>query len=186
MDSRNFTNDALKYLSYAYRDIGIEVDFQEYPTRRSFQKLKSQVIDGDLGRFLPVIKKHRFFYVKIPLAHLELCAFTNKDTDVPLENAVVVYERGYKVFDSMRFKNTIKLNSNKQVVNFFIKKREKVDYLLGSRPTIESILKNHKNERIVCEKSIGTIPIYHVIADKHQDLLPRLTKAIKRYFPLGQ
>jgi len=102
-NSSGFPEEILKYLGYAYRDIGIEIDLKELPNNRSFLKIKSQSLDGDLGRLLPVIRKHRFQYVNVPLAYIKVCAFSNNNNDISMGNAVVVYERGYKIFDDMDF-----------------------------------------------------------------------------------
>jgi len=175
--------ELIRNLIKAYSDIGIEAKVVAVPTDRSIKGIRKNLYDAELARVLPVIEKYNLLYVKVPLFILTFCAYSKDDTNIPLEEAVVVYQRGIKQLNTLKFKKRIILNDSLHTIRFF-SKREVADYMLGSDLVLGDFLNQKKYEHIKCKKVISTMPIYHIVAEKHRHLLPKLNKNFKKYFPL--
>ncbi len=181
-------NISMCVLHEAYRNIGITVTFNAFPTTRSLKLSNSGVYDGETARVLAAQKKYTNLRpITIPTLHMRGTAFTIKHTDfspdgfaslapfrVIIPKTVIFFERRTKdlpdVIKGTDFHAPFKMLS--------IGRGDIVasTYLAGVVSMRQLNLKNV----VALKPSIMEIPLHHFLNKKHQKLIPIITAEMQK------
>ena len=176
-------NISMCVLLEAYRNIGISVLFNAFPTTRSLKLSNSGVYDGETARVLAAQKKYTNLHpITIPTLYMRGTAFTIKHTEfkpsgfeslapfrVIIPKTVIFFERRTKDLPDV-----IKGTDFHAPFKMLAMGRGDVvasTYLAGVVSMRELRLKNV----VALKPPIMEIPLHHFLNKKHQKLIPIIT-----------
>lgn len=179
----------LKILREAYSNLGMEIEFKEYPILRSIHYAHTGSVDGEVFKVGGVDKKYpNLIKIPVPLDILELMVLTRKDSPLhatwpSLRSAGIGYFRGIffieRQIETHNITNAKALETNEQLIKMVNFGRLEAG-LIARITGVMLLQKNPANNVMLHKHPIATTPVYHYLNKKHADLVPRLTEILHR------
>lgn len=169
-------------LKKSYKEIGIEIEVKDIPLARSFELIRLNKLDSEIGRFASVVKRNSLNHVPVPISRSKVCAFNDGRTDKPFANARVSTMASGRLVERLNIKEILKSDKAINAVRLY-KQRKNIDYVIGFDFVYFPIFEQEKL-KMKCVHTITVENVYHVVSDKNKHLIPKLIPAFKKYFKL--
>lgn len=173
-------------LEEAYRRIGLKVKFERFDGDRSIFMANNGVLDGEVSRLRFVLEKYpNLRLVPIPIFYSEIVAFT-RNHDIVVDNWKSL--EPYRVAFPVSFRLIAKrLKSHQQILKTK-DSSSSLDALYQNDVDI-AVTNRYEGERLIdvfgyrgIHTSLPPLeskPIFHLLHEKNESLIPSLTKALK-------
>lgn len=187
-------NIAMCLLKEAYRQIGIAVTFNAFPTTRSLKLSNSGAYDGEASRILAAQQTYpNLIPIMTPTLNMRATAFTIKHTNfkpegfaslapyrVLIHKTVIFFENGTK-----NLPNVIKASDFD--APFKMLKKDRGDIIATAYLAGISRLRSLKMDNVVALKPpIVEVPLYHFLNKKHTKLVPLISQQMIRMQKSGR
>jgi len=179
----------LKILREAYSNLGMEIEFKEYPILRSTHYAHTGSVDGEIFKVNGVDKKYpNLIKIPVPLDTLELMVLTRKNSPLQatwpsLHRASIGYFRGIffieRQIETQNITNAKTLETNEQLIKMVSLGRLEAG-LIARITGVMLLQKNPANNVMLHKHPIAATPVYHYLNKKHADLVPQLTEILHR------
>jgi len=173
-------------LTEAYKRLGIQVSFEEFPAKRSLHLAnEGKYYDGELHRIKGLEKRyHDLIPVPVVIFTLEGMVISKKirfkvDGWESVRPFIIGIRRGV-IFslNGTRDMNRTILNSNERL--FSMLNGNRFDIIIISRINASKFLPEEKNKKLmVLEPPVQSYNMYHYLHKKNAHLLPKLTKVLQ-------
>ncbi len=167
-------------LKTAYKKLGIEVDFVEYPASRALFESKSGSLDGEAFRTIK-FKDSSYSLIRIDVAIAEIEWWVySKYLNFKIEgvNSLRQYRvstrRGVVVADKIADHAREKLIVNTYALALETLAAARVDLALVPKISAMSLLKDKTLKVHPLKPAIRIDKVYHFLHIKHRDLVPRI------------
>jgi len=178
---------AATILSKAYKELGIAVTFEGYPSKRALHYSNNGVIDGELLRVQNIEKQYpNLICVKIPLYQIAASAYTIHgratfdsidqllDSSLAIHNGVLWEEEFVQKHhnDVLRVNGTLK--------KFKLLQLGRVEYLLSNQQRAQEIISKHFKDANIkqVQPPLKSINLYHYLHKKHRALVPKIQQQL--------
>lgn len=179
-------------LERAYRKLGLSLQFEPLPLRRSLRMAASGEIEGEAHR-MAEIADHTPGLLKVPVAinRLEVRAYTRAPRLAPvrwseLQQLRVSFQRGSMSVES-RLPEVRKVESRDLEEAIRQLRMDMSDVALLTQPANP----NQIHESLVrgltmSAEPLDVIPLFHVLHERHAELLPRLAAVLQALEASGE
>lgn len=183
--SSNVTDVYFEFLKIAYAEIGHTLTLKKVPIRRAYLSVNEGVADGMVIVSKDVLRSYgNILVVPEPLTTVEVVAITRAGNTIHTDNLKqyrIGILRGYTLTEKMTAKLKRQIVDNHGSL-FSILSANRVDVVLSMKREARRFLEKnpqYKNFRIV-EPPVFSVPLYHCLNKKHEELIPEITPVIKR------
>lgn len=177
-------------LQAIYAQLGFEVTFETLPSARAMQLVDQGGYDAEVGRIPDIAVSYpNLTYSQEPLLTVRLVAMVRKDADIQLNTPddLQQYRIGYVIgmsvaedFVKSAPNNTIAVTTHEQLAQMLERKR--IDIALMGTAFPNSPVYSVGVERL----SIATFSVYHILHNKHAQLIPQFDQVLQRMKQNGQ
>jgi len=184
-----------KILTIAYQELAIELQFVALPSKRSLLQSDSGQIDGEVLRIDNIDNLYsNLIAIPVPLFNFVGMAYTincpTRITDATdILNARVAIHSGMvwqEKFIAQGPGSYTRVNNEESLFKLLIAKR--VDYVLLGRSSATELLNTTyaKHNIVAVSPQITQSSLFHYVHRKHQDLVPLITRALKKMRVSGE
>lgn len=177
-------------LQAIYAQLGFQVTFETLPSARAMQLVDQGDYDAEVGRIPDIAVNYpNLTYSQEPLLTVRLVAMVRKDADIQLSNPddLQQYRIGYVIgmsvaadFVKSAPSNTIAVTTHEQLAQML--ERQRIDIALMGTAFPNSPVYSVGVERL----SIATFNVYHILHNKHAQLIPQFDQVLQRMKQNGQ
>lgn len=169
----------------AFRRVGIEARIVLMPGERALQTANAGNVDGDAFRIMGLHKQYSnlvpttesIFDMKFSAFTLTPMSTDNGWDDISKLRIGIV--RGYKILEFQSQGMNVTL-LNDQISMFNMLMAERIDVALTSQQIgMDALRKNGINDLVLNDPPIVVMPLFIYLHNKHSDLVPALTQAVK-------
>ncbi|MEH6345359.1 MAG: transporter substrate-binding domain-containing protein [Bermanella sp.] len=172
-------------LKSAYKQLGIEVDFVEYPASRALFESRSGTLDGEAFRTIK-FKDSAYKLIRIDVAIAEIewwiyskyLNFKIKGVE-SLQQYRVSTRRGVVVADKISDHAREKLIVNTYALALETLAAARVDLALVPKISAMSLLKDKTLKVHPLKPAIRVDKVYHFLHIKHRDLVPKIQRVLQ-------
>jgi len=170
----------------AYKRLGIDVSFEDYPAKRSLHLAnEGKYFDGELHRIKGLERRYpNLVYVPVVIFRLEATVISKKvrfevDGWESVRPFIIGIRRGVIfALNGTRDMNRTILNSNERL--FSMLNGNRFDIIIVSRINASKFLPEEKNKKLmVLEPPVEVYEMYHYLHKKNTHLVPKLTKVLQ-------
>lgn len=182
-----FNHKVITKLRRAYRNLGIDLSFKEYPAKRSLFLSNNGTLDGELLRVKGITKKYPNL-VPVTLYRLSVAAYTIEgETDVAdietiLADTIAIYRgsQWQEKFIGSKSTGIVRVQTPAQQFKLLIMGR--VKYLLCNRNLATHMIKHFYPQSEIKQVSplIAEVELVHYLHQRHQNLIPQLTEQLSQ------
>lgn len=180
------TDIAEQILKQAYQRLGLDLVVKKLPGERSLYSANNGETDGELYRKIGMERDYpNLMIVPVPLLTYEIVIFTQAAEFVvngweSLRPFVIGYVKGIKIIeqntDGMRVEHAATMRQAFLKMNL-----GRTDIVVANRASGLAVLKElHMNDVRVLKPSLASFAVFHYLHKKHEDLVPKLTAALKQ------
>jgi hypothetical protein len=185
-----------RILRKAYGELGIDLEYREFPGRRSIVMANSGITDGELYR-TPVIEERYTDLIRVNVILQEsfLYLYVREGKEFNPEgwesipsNLVLGYQRGIHIVESLIDKyhlSSIGSSSLEQQFLQFLNGRSDI-LILGGVEALEYLKKPDFQNLVRLEPFILKVELYHYLHKKNVHIQPEITKVLKRMKEAGE
>lgn len=180
--------DIEQQLRLAYHQLGYQLSISRLPAGRSLQMSDQGLFDGELFRIDDISKNYpNLQQVPVALARIEVHAYVRATQVDQLaswpgqKQLRIGTVRGFRLANAVSFSGyPVQLTTLAQAVEML--RQDKIDVLLEDQLSILSLLGGslHDSGLAQLPEVLACAQLYHYIHQKHQSLLPALTKALQQ------
>lgn len=176
-------------LDMAYRSIGITPEFVMINDKRALKLLNSGDIDADTAKSDEMLSTYpKILKIPTPISKIQVYLVCQEkllcNLSVLNDPSYILGAIGAKEFYSNLLKGTqiniVEVNSFNVLLQLF--EQKKVDFVFMVFDDYSEKTKQNYENKYLIEEKIG----YHLIQEKHQDLIPELELAIKMTLEKGE
>ncbi len=170
----------------AYKRLGIDVSFEDYPAKRSLHLAnEGKYFDGELHRIKGLERRYpNLVYIPVVIFRLEATVISKKvrfevDGWESVRPFIIGIRRGVIfALNGTRDMNRTILNSNERL--FSMLNGNRFDIIIVSRINASKFLPEEKNKKLmVLEPPVEVYEMYHYLHKKNTHLVPKLTKVLQ-------
>jgi len=172
-------------LKTAYKKLGIEVDFVEYPASRALFESKSGSLDGEAFRTIKFKDtSYNLIRIDVAIAEIEWWVYS-KYLNFKIEGVKslrqyrVSTRRGVVVADKIADHAREKLIVNTYALALETLAAARVDLALVPKISAMSLLKDKTLKVHPLKPAIRVDKVYHFLHIKHRDLVPRIQEVLQ-------
>ncbi len=180
--------DIEQQLRLAYHQLGYQLSISRLPAGRSLQMSNQGLFDGELFRIDDISKSYANLHqVPVALARIEVHAYVRTEQADKLagwpgqKQLRIGTVRGFRLANAVSFSGyPVQLTTLAQAVEML--RQDKIDVLLEDQLSILSLLGGslHDSGLVQLPDVLACAQLYHYVHQKHQSLLPALTKALQQ------
>lgn len=176
-------------LDAAYRSIGIEPEFVLISDKRALKLLDSGEIDADTAKTAEILEDYpNIITLPTAISKIEVTLICQQgllcDLSVLSDNKKILGVIGAKTFYSNLLKgsqiNITEFTSFEVLLKIF--EQKKVDYIFSVFDEYSKMTQIRYPNRFVIQEKVG----FHLLNEKHKNLIPKLEQAIKDTIAKGE
>lgn len=185
-------NAYFQFLQKAYGEIGYELTMKKYPLKRTYASANSGASDGLLITSGAIVKSFKnLAVVPVPLTHIDLMVYTvDKEFKVAGPKSIRPYRIG--ILRGYPLSTKLTEGADRQILNnykslFSVLKIGRVDIALAMKRETTRFLKDNKGYESIkmLTPPLYSLPLYHILNKKHEELIPKITPIMKRLMAEG-
>ena len=173
-------------LTDAYGQIGINVEFVNYPSARSVLEADLGRADGEVARLESVLEQYpNLRKVPVPIFYSELSVFMHKDYKIDisgwssLDGHAVTAIRGFKFVEEKLSNNSPRIAKSSLIAIELIENNFSEIAVLNRFLGEVAIAKNNATNVVVVDPPLERLPVFHLLHKKHETLIPKLTSVLE-------
>lgn len=184
---------SLSVLQAAYAKLGIEARGVRLPAARALAQSAAGATDGEVHRIDAIKERYpQLLQIPIPVNTLEGLAITcGRDVDTTTPEAISGYRIGVKIGNRYAERlvqgmpSVTLLVDERKLVDMLVAHR--LDIVVGDRPWANTLLTEPGNACLrINEPPLVTVPLYHYLHERHRDLVPAVTAALRELRDSGE
>jgi len=177
----------------AYAKLGIEARGVRLPAARALAQSAAGVTDGEVHRIDAIKERHpQLLQIPIPVNTLEGVAITcGRDVDTTPPGAISGNRIGIKIGNRYAERlvqgmpSVTPLVDERKLVDMLVAHR--LDIVVGDRPWANTLLAAPGTACLrINEPPLVTVPLYHYLHERHRDLVPAVTDALRELRDSGE
>jgi len=179
-------------LTEAYQQIGLDVDYIQYPAKRALYASNLGKTDGEMARIKGIDKEFQnLLMVEVPISSIDIVVFTkNKDIrvdgwqslkpySIAITRGIRVIERGTKDLEVSAFNTTEKILKLVSMGRYDAAILTRVDGL-------GYVKKLNITNLTVLEPPLARVDLYHYLHKKHENLIPKINSSLLKLKESGR
>ncbi|NRA84918.1 MAG: transporter substrate-binding domain-containing protein, partial [Gammaproteobacteria bacterium] len=186
---------AASIIATAYRRLGIAIQLQSYPSKRSLHLSNRGVLDGEVLRVDHISNDfENLIKIDVPIYQFSGVAYTvNRSATV--DNIASIFNYRVAIMRGIFWQEELAEQFNGQITRVDSTKRQfkllemgRVDYIITGRATAEKILNNSfvNNQFVEVVPGIKKYALFHFLNAKHQHILPLITNELRDMQQTGE
>ncbi len=174
-------------LDEAYGQLGIRLQIERMPANRVTYQALHGLLDGELCR---ATESPGLLKIDVPLATLEISAASHKPLPIraweDLRGYRVNYERGIRVIELRA--DALGLQPANNLRSALLQLQHgRIDVHLSDYQSIRSMASQlDLNDRLVIERNLESLPMYHLLGTRHRALQQPLTEVLQQMQQQGR